>query len=69
MNNHENIHINGIIWTEQVVFRNICICIYIYTHICIHIYVLVTTINKNEFMNLKDNREGYIEGLGGKRGK
>lgn len=39
----------------------------IYIYVCANMYVII--INENEVMNLKDSREVYIEGFGGRRRK
>lgn len=45
-------YMSNIIQTKKVVFRNICVYTYRNNH--------VIPINKKEFMNLKDSKEGYM---------
>jgi hypothetical protein len=54
----ENIPTSDAIQTEQG-FRNL----WVYT------YMQAITINKKEVMNLKESREGCMEGFRGKKGK
>lgn len=55
-------------FTEQVMYRNICICLYIlYIHM---IYIMQYQLGGNKgHMNLKENGEGCMGGFGGKKGK
>lgn len=50
----ENMHTRTTVQTEQASFRNV----YLYTYI--HILIHVKTTNKNEAMNLKEGKEGYM---------
>ena len=56
----ENIRASNIIWTVQVVFRNICA----YTNTYLH--VIIT--DEKEAMNLKKGREECMRGFGGREG-
>jgi hypothetical protein len=52
MFSYENILTGDIIYTEQLIFRNICIYTYTYMH-------AITM--KKETMSLKENKEGIWE--------
>lgn len=51
LKNPENIHTSNVTQIEQVVLRNIYVCMYTYVH--------VRTINKKGAMNLKQNKQGH----------
>lgn len=56
----ENIHTNNTTQTGKVIFRNMCV----YIHTCMHIII-----KKTEAMNLKESKEEYMEGFGGRNWK
>lgn len=56
----KNIHMSNIILTEQIIFRNMCVQAYTYTHV---------TIIKKGAMSLKENKKEYMGGTAGKNGK
>ena len=53
----KSIHTSNIIKTKQVTFRNIYVYAFMHT----------ITISEKEAMNLKENRELYMGGLGGRK--
>jgi hypothetical protein len=55
----ENIHASNILQTEQVIHKNIYV----------HVHVHETAIKENETMNLKEGKEGYMRGFGGRKGE
>lgn len=69
----ENVHTSNIIQTEQVVFiiYTYYMCVY-YIILTLHIICITfvaTTKLKKEAMNLKESKEGHIEGLKGEKGR
>lgn len=58
----EHTHTSSIKRTRQVIFRNIRVYLYTYTH-------AIISSEKKEPMNLKDSRERYMGGFERKKGK
>lgn len=60
----DNMHPGNITESEQAVFRN---TMYMYKYMCayIHIYMHITTIVKEDTMNMKESKGGRWEGLDG----
>lgn len=57
----ENMHTSNVMWTWQLIFRTVCVCV------CTHTYMVHAITNSGkEVMNLKENGEVYMGGSGGR---
>lgn len=57
----EDICTGSIVWDEQVIFRNVYVCTYTLILICMQLKLML-----KEATNLKDIKEEYVGGLGGR---